>query len=103
MAKKSAQEIIEIVHEIEKLEDEYKATENYSEWLRHRLEKFDDTGLKWINISFNGEWLYQKEERISNELKQAIRNDFEMLIKKHEESRADLPKKIEALKKSLEG
>lgn len=81
----------ELTKKLEMLTDKKKHYERDLERETSKLKDFEDTGLKWINVSFNhgggNDWLYNSsfnEEmfRISDKAKNAIIEDYNQCLDK---------------------
>ncbi|WP_288940499.1 hypothetical protein [uncultured Streptococcus sp.] len=100
----SADEIIEIAKQVITLETERRSINNDFEYMKEKLEKFIESRIDLIDISFNdgrgNEWLY--DNAVSQDLKSYIIQDYKKLLNKKKEELDTIDNQISGLKSKLE-
>lgn len=104
---KTAEEIINLVNEIQETEKELDRMTISVNHAKRYLEDFKDTGNKYITVNFNHGFGWENpyseflNKYPSDNVRNAVIADLEPAVKELEKARDDLVTKIENMKKSL--
>lgn len=104
---KTAEDIINLVNEIQKTEKELEKVRNSISNARRYLDNFKDTGNKYLAVSFNhgNGWenpYYEfPDKHPSDRVREAVLADLEPAIKEMESDEEELASKLDSMKKSL--
>lgn len=100
----TADEIIGVAKQVIELESERRSINNDFEYMKGKLEKFIESQIDLIDISFfdgkGNEWLY--DNAVGQDLKSYIIQDYKKLLNKKKEELDAIDKQISDLKLKLE-
>lgn len=100
----TADEIIGVAKQVIELESERRSINNDFEYMKEKLEKFIESQIDLIDISFfdgkGNEWLY--DNAVGRDLKSYIIQDYKKLLNKKKEELDSIDKQISDLKLKLE-
>lgn len=100
----TADEIIGVAKQVIELESERRSINNDFEYMKEKLEKFIESQIDLIDISFfdgkGNEWLY--DNAVDQDLKSYIIQDYKKLLNKKKEELDSIDKQISDLKLKLE-
>lgn len=100
----TADEIIGVAKQVIELESERRSINNDFEYMKEKLEKFIESQIDLIDISFfdgkGNEWLY--DNAVGQDLKSYIIQDYKKLLNKKKEELDSIDKQISDLKLKLE-
>ena len=100
----TADEIIGVAKQVIELESERRSINNDFEYMKEKLEKFIESQIDLIDISFfdgkGNEWLY--DNAVGQDLKSYIIQDYKKLLNKKKEELDAIDKQISDLKLKLE-
>ena len=104
--KRTADEIIEIVTQIQKKTEELESMKSAKRRAENELKRFEDTGNAWIRVSYcrdqTWETPYFKDQNPSDRVKEAVLADIKEMNEKRFRAIKVLEDEIEELKISLE-